>query len=274
MKKILSVLLCIVLSFSMITLTAYAADGNASITVSNNNVKVNDEFTVTVNIAAFTRYTDQYYLCYDKTALEITQVADHKGRVNGVDSKFACSIVFDEEFTTPYTLAFSNSNDDIKGFATGLVENNNVNWTSSSAESREGAARAGFAVVTFKALKAGTTKVTMVEGSYRADANLGYNGINQVETITVAGNEPEAPEVGTGANNGEKAKKWTVTVPGGYLATKNNVLKATLTNKDLNNDTQEVTINVTGEGAATWVFDVNVTFTNPNYRANTDLTVE
>lgn len=258
MKKFISLVACVAIVLSLFTTVSFAATTNFSVDVSALEVSEGDTFTVTLKLADLTASTVSggFYINETNGAeVTCTAIADARGRNVGY--------LKDQEWGDWINLTAFPTVDDVNSKGTCGV--------SYLGTSDVGYAALDVVKATFTAVKAGTVTFSIFESTDGQDA-ANADGVNPV-ALTIKGSAPAAPVVGTPSNDGDNAKVWAVTVAGDYVATKNGALDATLTQKDLS-ETQEFKLNVNGIGEAEWTFNVRVTFQNPDYRANTDLTVE
>lgn len=263
MKKIIATLLCVVLSFSLFTVTSFAAAFSSMTTSATGELSVGDTFTVTVSVPDMTVSTYTTGIQFDKDVLECTSFVGADPAYPTVD--LVVKGVRGNTYVTAdpvSTIDMANSSGTASGFWSGTSDREIVGGV--------------LMIATFKVKEGavGTTKINLFED--RAGGNGSeQNNTAQEITITIKGAAPVEDKSITTADptTGADVKTWNVTLGKDFDGT---TLKATLTNSaaDEDNKTQDVTLNLpTLSGEAAYVFDINVKFRDFANAATTTLAV-
>lgn len=264
MKKIISLICCVAVMLSLCATSALAADSHITMTVEKTSVKVGDTFTVSLDQGALSASTFAGKIVFDKEYLKVTAVTDLRDKTNGY-------VMYDDD------------GDEMRGSLSAFTNPDAANSTGEAGYSLQNTQEKNYLLtspiikVTFEAIKAGSTSVSVYETS---DGATAYTGTHSATAITIASAEPEEPEapvVGetpvVDAEN--KAKTWTVDIDADYVAA-GDTLTAILYDTTNTTDTQEVTLSMGNNvvvGGAAWSFTLKATFENAAKMADIGLRV-
>ena len=266
MKKLLSLLMATVMATSLFATTALAATTNVTAEFSATEVAVGDTFTLTIKTGEQTIYNEDIRIIFDKySAFEVVSTLDAQGRDR---HRLPWTDEWEEtNYVTLEELQLEAGN----GFKYDWLAMNPTKFDATTV-----------AVITLKALEAGTFNISVEEYTNYTDAtdHTGFDGVAATQQIVVKGAEPEEPEapvVGetpvVDAEN--KAKTWTVDIDADYVAA-GDTLTAILYDTTNETDTQPVTLSMGNNvvvGGAAWSFTLKATFENAAKMADIGLRV-
>lgn len=208
MKKFISMLAGVVMASSLFAVSAYAA--NVSATADKTEVVVGEKVVVTIDSAAKSVATDTFYLEFDKDMFTVDTILNNKGK---------------ESFTLNWWDDVEEMTMANKYSYTSVAEANNggaVSFWYVGTDPVAYSKKAGFAVITFTAKKAGDASFTLVEDSAGGDnANKGTaTELNVKVTAPVVDDEPTwtAASSEWAAPAGKKAIWWGFDFAAGEFA--------------------------------------------------------
>lgn len=263
MKKIIATLLCVVLSFSVFTVTSFAAAYSSMTSTASGELSAGDTFTVTVSVPDMTVSAYTTGIQFDRNVLECTSFV-------GADPVYP---------TIDLCVKGSRGNTYVTADPVSTVDTANKSGTASgfwSATSDREIVGGVLMIATFKVKEGatGTTEINLFEDRAGGSGSEQNNSAQKI-TITFKSNTPVTDTSITTADptTGTDVKTWNVTLGKDFDGT---TLKATLSNSaaDEGNETQDVTLNLpTLSGEAAYVFDINVKFRDFANAATTTLAV-
>lgn len=267
MKKLLSLLMATVMTASLFATTAFAATPNASAVFSTTEVTEGETFTVTIKTAEQTIYFADLRLTFDDfSKFEVVSTLDAQGRDRH-------RLAYEDEWGDTYYQTLDEANLEAgNGISFSYLGSKPVTYKATTV-----------AVVTLKALKAGTYTINLVEDTEYADDDTGFKGTAATQQIVVKSAAPvldEAIEVGATSTDDAEAgtRTWAVEVGADLIA--NGKIKAVLTNShdDVAADnTQEVALSfgtVDKDSEMDCQFNVVVKFQDyAKYAATTNLDI-
>lgn len=259
MKKIISLICCVAMLFSLCATSAFAAAPNVEMVVDNTSVKVGETITVTLNQGAINAASFAGKVIFDKEYFVVKSVVDFRNQAIGYVKYDDLGEVARQKLNAFATPEAANTTGEA-GYS--LMGTGVSDWLET----------AKIITVTFEAVKAGTTSISAYETS---DGATAYSGTHSATAITIEANAPVLDEEKTVASNpviddAAETKTFAVTVGADLVGTGVTAVLAHPTHGE-----QEVGLTFDGwTGGAKAVFDVVVKFLDFANAADTTLTLK